>query len=454
MINLILLLLAEIGLLFVAFLFCNRDVISPSVVVMSTFILATVCALLNVEAWNIDYGIETLIVLISGLMCFVMVEIFWVIISNRIIYKRNSMIHIQAEVQPRQRIGQAYHIENWKINLLIIYCIICLLLQFKDEIRIAKTVGYIGIGNFITYYRNAAILIAQYAEQQINPILRQLLKVLTVSGYVCLYFFVNNVFICKEKVKNNMKYLFIAVAAMIKSFMGAVRLDVLKLFIFAILIFYILKKRQMGEGWKINIKIVFKLFIGIILFIIFFYIAAGAVGRTTHVGKTFFQYITWYIGGSIECFDVYIKQKLDLSHTWGRETFAGLQSFLWRLGLTTNVDGRTNLDFVRSGTLRANVYTFFRRPLQDFGFGGMLIFTALVSSLFSVMYYMKIRLFKNKSRISEDVYIIIYGYLFPWIVFAFFDNLSFSILTPSLPVIFLMIYFIYWFLITPIHIKI
>ena len=75
---------------------------------------------------------------------------------------------------------------------------------------------------------------------------------------------------------------------------------------------------------------------------------------------------------------------------------------------------------------QGNVYTFFRRPLHDFGFGGMLLFTVLVAWLFAWIYYGKIKWRDTK---ATPYWIMLYGYLFYWIVMMSIDQYGHSYLS-------------------------
>lgn len=444
MANLILLFVFEIIMFAMAYMLCEFDIMAPSVIMILMFIFSTFCALLNINAWAVDFGTDTMAILTTGMLCFLLVEVFWVYLH------RNTNIYLHKSANEIETYHSSINVQRWKIVLIVLFDILVLILQYREEIRIAKTFGYSGSGNFITYYRNAAIITADTTERQINGFVRQLIKFVNVFGYVALYIFINNVFINKEKVRKNRSLLLLVLFSFARAIMAASRLDILRYIVFGAVSFYVLQKQNSGWTWKIDFKLLMKVFAGILVFIAAFYFAAGLFGRTTQAGKTFSQYITWYVGGSIECFDLFLKRGFEKSTTWGQETFAGMQTFFWRLGLVNReMNGRTNLQFVSSGILRANVYTFFRRPLKDFGLAGMYIFTGIVSSLFSWIYYFIIKK-PYRGRLINDVWIMFYGYLYIWVAVAFMDNYSILFITPSIPFMFLIFYFVYWFLKTPI----
>lgn len=437
------LLLTEIILLVIAFIACGRDIMSPSVVMVGVFLIATIFAVLNVENWNIEYSFSAYILLSTGLGVFIFTESFFYVVSALLEGKKT---YRRISIETEQRIIK---VQYWKLFALIIYCIIFLYMQYKDELRIAAGAGFNGSGNFITYYRNAAIIDGSLPEQQINGILRQFLKVITISGYIALFIFINNVIIYRDKILKNIVYLLIVFFACIRAFMEASRLDILKYLIYTVVVTYILLKRKSKWQWNINMKLIKY---GILIFLVTlpaFYFISGSIGRTTQQGKSMFEYLSLYVGSGINAFDLYVKNSPDIASGWGGECFTGIQGFFERWGLIERAEVSSGiLRFVETENFRTNVYTFFRRPLHDFGVLGMYFFTTFVSNIFAVMYHFILRQKKAGISISSDLYIMIYGYLFMWIACSFMEQYSFTILTPSLPLIFALFYIIYWGLTT------
>ena len=133
------------------------------------------------------------------------------------------------------------------------------------------------------------------------------------------------------------------------------------------------------------------------------------------------------MGYPIYLFDWYVKNPTD-PIGFGEESLIGLRVFLRRLLGTDMVIRNPNLEeHYANGYFLGNVYTFFRRPLHDFGFIGMLIFTVLVALFFSWLYYGKIK-WKSRS-IKTDCWSLIYGFLFFWIVYSSIVQYSMNIIS-------------------------
>lgn len=96
-----------------------------------------------------------------------------------------------------------------------------------------------------------------------------------------------------------------------------------------------------------------------------------------------------------------------------------------------------------------NVYTFFRRPLHDFGYWGMCMFTCGVSFVYSWLYYGNI---KGREYLKKTEYAtIVYGYLYREIIYASIDQRSQHILSLN-AILILIIALLLFFWITSVHV--
>ena len=152
--------------------------------------------------------------------------------------------------------------------------------------------------------------------------------------------------------------------------------------------------------------------------------ARGAGGAGNPVSYTHLDYISLYIGGSIQHFNQYIMDPGPSNKIWGQECFPNVYSFLWDIGIKL-YKGNVYLDFRQlNNETRGNVYTFFRRPLQDFGLLGMYLFTFLVAVFFAYCYYKKIS--NHRASYRCDQRILFYSYCFYEIVMASIEQMCFS----------------------------
>ena len=87
MTNLLSLLILEIIIFSLAFLFSDRDVLSPTCIMCAMFVVSTIFALLNVSQWKVDFGFSSLMIISSGLLVAVITELFC-----KSLWQRNNTI--------------------------------------------------------------------------------------------------------------------------------------------------------------------------------------------------------------------------------------------------------------------------------------------------------------------------------------------------------------------------
>ncbi|MTV44646.1 oligosaccharide repeat unit polymerase, partial [Streptococcus pneumoniae] len=87
----------------------------------------------------------------------------------------------------------------------------------------------------------------------------------------------------------------------------------------------------------------------------------------------FISYITRYMGGSIQLFDLFVIDPIRRNKELGAETFSGIYEMLAKLGFDNNIikglEWRVSPNYYSLG----NVYTAIRRYYSDFGVIGIVI---------------------------------------------------------------------------------
>lgn len=395
-----LLLIFELILLIWSFLLNGQDIMAPSAIMCAMFVLSTVFAIMNIEAWGIDYSLEAVLLLSTGLLVFILAETFF------------RIVFVKKKKEIKQGDTQFYEIpvQMWMIVFLIVFN---LAVSFWYYIEIKNIVGN-GQGNvfelFASYRRMNVSNLANSKSESISTLLNQFLKVVKASGYISVYMALNK-FFCKGKKGQTLGLLIVAATSLIPSIMIASRAEFLKFFSAILIEYYILWHQKHGWdrvfSWK-YIKI------GLIILLVgipVFYNSLHLMGRGS-TEMTMMEYASEYVGSSIQLFDLYIKEPVPCN-SFGEETLVGIRKVLGILGIQS-ASKSSNLEFRLLGEDKSNVYTFFRRPLHDYGLVGMYIFTILVAFLFAWLYYCKI---KNRAGGKKtDCWVLIYGYLYYWMV--------------------------------------
>lgn len=423
------LLFFEIIIFMVSFYLNRQDIMAPSVIMNLVFIFSTSLVLINSSKWNIMFEFKTICILLSGIITFTAID--------------GCMASVvKGKIQQDSISIKPVYFEKWKMIFICLFDFIIVMLVLKEVKRIAATNTY--FKNIFYAYR----MITSHSDsnspiESMNGIINQSMKFVIISGFLSSAFFVNNVLICKEKLYKNIIYVIPVLALCTMTFFTGVRTNILRLCTFSLVVWYILAQYKTGWKTKTSWKFVKVLIISLIVILVFFGVSQkllGRVGGSTDIVSV----ISNYAGAPIVHFNQYIQDPPPKNDIWGQETFTGVWKVLYKLGVIDNYYSVheefrpiVDKDF-------GNVYTFFRRFIQDFGWIGMIIMTALTSLLFTIIYNRKI---KNKELTYKQWAIIIeYGYMFYIVAMTSIDNLVHDYINVGTLLLLLLLHFMMWFL--------
>ena len=425
---LIILLIGLLFLLFFNYLFSQRDILSPAVVMTAMFVISTTFALINARNWNIDYSPLSVFYILTGISVFSLP----LIIASKKFEPVNEIVT-----------NRDLSIATWKILFAIVLDLMIIYLYRKEMVQLAAQAGYTG-ESLQWFVRN---MTNYEASAEFSGRVRLLVRFVDITAYIFMFTFLNNLLYKKLK-KQNLLLLVPIFLFIYKTSLTGGRQDILRLIVAGIVQLYILQK--VNVGWKkvISTKYIIIGIIGLILGIPGFYYGLFLVGRTTT--RTLMESISTYIGGSIQHFNQFVQEPVEGAKYFGAETLTPILNMLGDAGI---IDFRetVHLEFRQLGVTIGNVYTFFRRPLHDFGPVGMYLFVFLIGVFFSYLYYIVIR--TNRRSVMWDMNVIIYSYLFYWIFLSSIEQFSMTILslfTLIAIVLFYILSIFYWqFTFTP-----
>jgi oligosaccharide repeat unit polymerase len=423
----------------------NKDIFSPSVVACSSFLIAVICTIANINAWGVNLQIETCTILLIGLFSF--------ITGDKLSLKRLSIVSTESPIRRNEIIS----IPKYKTLIVILADIVIVYFFYIDIIRIANVDDriYSNYQEMIAIYR-VNMMFSNDIETAFNPIVRQLIKPMVVVCYIYLFAFINNVIIDRNWKKYAL-HLFPILITIIYIMLSGSRIGLIRLFVATLFIIYILKIA--GSQSNYNNKIAKKKFIRnllalIVSFLFLFYSIRILVGRSSYKDTHFFDYISMYIGAPIQLFDQYITSPNDYvdvsnqisnENSFGEETFVGVHSMI---GKFNNKKINRGLEFRESptGIRLGNIYTSFRRYYNDFGLLGIIICPFIIGLFYSFL-YRKIRYFRNLNNNKMNFCIILYSYMFYGIVvFAMEDIFFLVFITGSFIEEVIIMYVLYSFL--------
>ena len=399
-------------LLIYSALMSQYDFFSPSLIVCILFFVSSLLAIRDVIAWDVSDDIFSsygTIVLLSGIAVFVMTEQIVTLFLRRKGYGKKSQA--PEEITPLK-------VSKVKLLLLLIIVVISAFIYCFMTYRIAVRNGY--KGNFslsaVAAFRHDISFDSRRIYETPRWV-RIIKNVIDINIYIGLYLFIRNVVYAKDKIRHNIIYLALIAPSIPANMINSARGTFLQAAGSGVFFIYIMLRRR--EGWKSSKKVFMKIakkscVILVVALILFYLIQAnGFFGRTTD--RSFLDHVTMYVGAPIIHFYQFIQSPPADVLYFGQETFVSLNRLLLKLGLVPEA-GSAQLELRGISGHYGNIYTFFRRPLHDFGLIGMYFITALTSFAFSYFYYKKI--YKRSEFYCKDTTVILYGYFF-YIVYLF-----------------------------------
>ncbi|RHB40484.1 oligosaccharide repeat unit polymerase [Enterocloster aldenensis] len=424
-------------LLFIAYYLNGRDIITPSVMMCIVFFLSIVVAILNIKNWNIKYSLKATIILSTGILVFVIADMIIYQISK--VRKKNYLIS-KDEILKSNRVN-IIDVELWKIVIIVIIELFTLIWQFLEIQRITGIHSLSNIGLMVFTYKNVvSYSTALSASELMSGMVNQLTKITTVTAFIYIFIIINNVI---EKIKpiKLLKYIPSILIYFIQSVLTGGRECIFRTGCITIISVYVLYHQK--RGWEKNITYKYiKLGIFMVFIILpIFWLSKDLMGRTTQ--KTIFEYLSFYAGGSIQHFNQYILDPPPANTVFGEESFVNIYTFLWKHGLS-NFHRIIHLEFRwLNGYTRGNVYTFFRRLIQDFGITGMYIATFIIGITYSYIYHFK--LWRQKKSYITSQWILIYSYIYYVILMSSIEQMIFGILSVASFTTLIMQFFMFWF---------
>lgn len=386
---------------FFAYLSNKGDLFSPSVLVCLSFFVCSFFALINYTNWELDsFSGKTTLIIILGILIFVFSDYFvkFIKFEKKIISKKNTIF-----------------IKTWK-NILIILFLVCVTILIFDQV---KKIGSIGDSENLVYnYR----INVSYKGGDTSSLINMLQKISVAIGFVYTYIFIAT--LRESSFKQKILYIIPILITVSQSLLSGSRFNIIK-FICAALIYYSFYyiKKSFSKKFLIRVLGVF------LFFLVFFYFIKDMSGRVSD--ESLVEYISLYVGGSIKLFDMYVKDPPTGFLIFGKETFYSINQFLTKLNILNVPYYPPHLEFRwLNGVNLGNVYTGFRRTIQDFGIPMGMLLTFVVSMIYSLFYrYTKMNFNDEKKMDYSLFYYGMIGYVLA--TYGIDDNFYLGIISAS-----------------------
>jgi oligosaccharide repeat unit polymerase len=389
---------------------CTKgEILGPSFLTTSTIGTSAILLYSLSTIWNIDFNSKTVIVLLYGFISLTLAEL---------------MAYAMYRHKPRIKQDTCISYKYIKIrycNILLLIYFISSLLYFRDIYTIGKSIGY----NDLTAIGEVKADIEELSSHM-NPIVRQMYKVVTSACYIHSFIFAYNLFLANSNWKNEIKHLSPLVSVVIITLASGGRLNIFKSLMGAIFIIYMVLRES--SRWKDHYirKFIFTVIIpALISFCVIFSSVSLIVksNASTREKKDALEYISYYAGGSLQVFNLKVEKgrKRWSYDNWGYGTFSGIYSMFKIKDKNAKKIGNGMIPLGSNADYAGNAYTIFGVAYMDFGLFGMIIFIFGCYFLFCRYYYKYI--INTFSTYRRNKKLVVYSYFFTSIiVMAFYDN--------------------------------
>ena len=289
---------------------------------------------------------------------------------------------------------------------------------------------------YLSYYSNGV-------EDRVSGMINQLSKIIPATTFISLYIFINNYFITKQ-IKKNFIYLIPIAIFFVYAIISGGRIPLIRLVVGALLMFYLYSvygnhKSQLTRNFKMIIRSLFALLILIVLFFILKFV----MGRSSQ--EDFISYITRYMGGSIQLFDLFVIDPIRRNQELGAETFSGIYEMFAKLGFDNNIIKGLEWRVSPNHYSLGNVYTAIRCYYSDFGVIGIVICQSFTAWLFTLGYE-KVRHCSLVTDIQRFRLILLTASFYPIFLKSIEDVFYISMVTIGYGLQIIIFYFVFWLL--------
>lgn len=412
MIGYFILLISLGSLIYLANLINKKDWFAPSTVIIILLFISTIAAMIGRNSWNYnksDISITTYAIIIGSSIAF----LFGSQCANIrfIINKRFSKIKTKSTNNIQLKNSYFYLSNIQYIFLLIIEILLFLLFYYL----LSLTYNTTNIALLIYYGHESFFWKSLIKNPVAQTYARYIFYLIKAIAYAFIYIFCHNVTI---KNINGKPFLFIPIVIYaITWILYGSRHNVMLVAITLIIAIYvnIIKYNRINKNELKRILIPLSL-VAIILVLVFF-LGMATIWATNNDDAI--AYVSFTFGCPIPTMNeaLKIKQGFDSNQVFGSTTFSGLYRLLNRIGLIREIteSGKGWIDFQYINGTKFSSSNTFSAPYNlyfDFGYLGMLLFSAIEGFIFSKLYLWVFS--KRSSIIKFMLFIYFFPNLFNW----------------------------------------
>lgn len=385
-----------IGLLFIVFLVLwsitfelfDRDLTSPSMLLVSGYTVCVGMAVLSYFSFPYTYHPQTLYVMILGTVLF-LVPAYAI---KRIALKR------EESVLPEMT-ESVVAIKSWVLFLSALLLIGVIVLTIFTYVRILQCYESAATyASAIPRMRNLLIMHPEVGAVREFLILNQIKKLFLIGGWFLLYIYVRNCairhsFFSDKGLLINLFFVVCLIGT------GGGRAGIVAFLLGGMGLYAFFCYVYNGVRVRLSLNLFLKLIGGGITAAVVFFALLFLTGRG--VGnfdmRSLWTHVQIYLAGPVPLLDHFLLYPLSGGgDVFGKETFYALNSQLAKLHFIDTPLYSPHLEFRPDVYLGGNCYTAYRSYLYDFGYTGLVLCPVLFSFLINGFYYACVRWAKKR----------------------------------------------------------
>ena len=392
----------------IAFYISNKNIMSPSVLLCTGYLLSAICCLMNKKMWNVSIHFNTYLLLNIGIISF---------LGGQLIYEYNNWKR-NRKVEQKEYSFKYLKISKYRTLVLLLINLLVLFVYYRTILNIVGN-NYSSFSDVMNVFKKKIT----YENIEVPFISVQLVKISKAISYVLLFVIINNYFYNK---KIDFFQIVPILIYILTTFLVGGRIQLISFIVASLFLVYFNWNKKNGFTLNLSVKFLKILVISFAIFVVIFYFAKNIVGRTTN--RNMFEYITEYIGGSIQLLDEYMNEDSLLIDNGRVETFPGIVQSLQKIGFMKNINAKKQLEFrhVINNMYLGNVYTSLSRVYNDYGYGGIILIQFMYSYIFTGLYY---GIKKNSKYTYNNIFgMIFYSYsLYSFLISSIEDSFFINI---------------------------
>lgn len=411
-------------MLLLSYVVSEYDILMPWNISIAMFLVSTAFAMINSNKWGYQLRPWTVAVINLGLLFFGIGQIVAQSIAQNDLLKKNEGKKVNC-------IDIPWYCTLALTIVLFIGCINTFKLVYQFSMQAGNTEGY---RMMLKYVRKLVIQPGFSMGKAVNH--------LSIFSKACailyIYALVTN-FVNKTCKIIHVMYVMPVILYFVYGILGTGRTFVIELLAIICSIYLISKRKSFKNNLTFTFYVICIGIAAIILFFAFFSLLGLLTGKTQT--KSVFDMISLYTGLSIPSFDTFLQgYSLYENYSFGGETLYGVFHVLRKFGFEFDQTIR-HLEFVNFNGTKGNVYTSFRRYINDYGYIGFFVIQTYLGMFYTLLY-------KCVKKSNNGIVLIFYSMLMYPLVMQGIDELLFSSFVGTATV-YLMIYIgiLYYFLV-------